>query len=383
MTTKHNLNDKHEKERRSRAVAFAIASAELEADGRKAPPSFIDLSECFINGELNPAEYVTRSLSLSDAITDAKAREIPLYASAAASLLLTRTGPARWDMLELLRLNYRLFKNVAAKGFTQYTPGRMRTPCPAGQYWRKLRPLRSRGDMISSVVYSPLTEGDRCVLKTVLSRIDPEELRSLTPREFGEKMASLWTTLDYIHLFPDGNSRTLRVLIQILAEDCGFRIDWERFNESPETRDRLFVARDLGVNRIALTQYEPNTNVAVMIYDAMEAFKGEPELTELLCDQGVIRKEKKRSDGSWYRRDTLASKPHGSDDRGLTFKEEYERLQSDFFTINSVQIAGSRLSTEEGLWILREASILREELRREPESEEIFERLKALGMTFG
>ncbi|WP_353744070.1 MULTISPECIES: Fic family protein [Pseudomonas] len=54
---------------------------------------------------------------------------------------------------------------------------------------------------------------------------------------FTKAIGKLYSQLDFIHPFSDGNSRTLREFSRQLAEASNYRLDWERFGQSPAGRD--------------------------------------------------------------------------------------------------------------------------------------------------
>lgn len=64
-------------------------------------------------------------------------------------------------------------------------------------------------------------------------------------------MAQLYTEPDYAYFFSDGNSRSLRVFTQELANEAGYTILWENFALNDVSRDLLYTARDKSVNQSA------------------------------------------------------------------------------------------------------------------------------------
>lgn len=49
-------------------------------------------------------------------------------------------------------------------------------------------------------------------------------------------------------------SRTLRTFTKQIAKESGFTLNWEELNKNPAGRDILYIARDISINKIALTQ---------------------------------------------------------------------------------------------------------------------------------
>ena len=96
-------------------------------------------------------------------------------------------------------------------------------------------------------------------------------------------MGRLYTELDYIHPFPDGNSRTLREFTRQLADESSHSLDWQQFGKSPFGRDLLCIARDRGVNELAL----PHIRHAGMKRDVMmtmDQFEDNRDLPNLWRD---------------------------------------------------------------------------------------------------
>lgn len=64
-------------------------------------------------------------------------------------------------------------------------------------------------------------------------------------------MAEIYSKLDYLHPFRDGNSRTIREFTRKLALRAGFEMNWEKSNLNQEKRNELYIARDIAVNLIS------------------------------------------------------------------------------------------------------------------------------------
>jgi hypothetical protein len=123
-------------------------------------------------------------------------------------------------------------------------------------------------------------------LETVLKDIRPSELSQLSTTEFSIMMAKLYGELDYIHPFPDGNSRTLRTFTKQLAEASGYHLDWTRFNQNIASRDVLYIARDRTVNKLAFPNLQSESAMR-RINISMHQFSTNKDLSGLLQD--VVR----------------------------------------------------------------------------------------------
>ncbi|MDR1276110.1 MAG: Fic family protein [Candidatus Accumulibacter sp.] len=165
-----------------------------------------------------------------------------------------RIDPVRgnFDAAHLREINRRIFQDLPELGFTDVTPGVFRPTAPPDLDWVKARSLETVSVVTSFIAYSPMDKAARARLDKVLKGVNPSKLSKLKTAEFTQAIAQLYTEIDYIHPFRDGNSRTLREFTRELAEVSGYVIEWERFNKSPAGRDILYIARDIGVNRLAL-----------------------------------------------------------------------------------------------------------------------------------
>jgi hypothetical protein len=136
------------------------------------------------------------------------------------------------------------------------------------------------------VAYSSMDALARQRIAQVLQDAKPEHLAQLDQASFSKKIAQLYSQLDYLHPFSDGNSRTLRTFTRQLARAAGYELAWEKFNVTPDGRDKLYIARDLSVNEIALPNMHSH-RAMVGVSHAMHSLAGNPNLEKLLV--GAIR----------------------------------------------------------------------------------------------
>ena len=120
-------------------------------------------------------------------------------------------------------------------------------------------------------------------LEKALERTVPEELKQLDTKAFTDAMAKLYAELDYVHPFPDGNSRTLRTFTKQLANASGYELEWERFNHGAGGRDTLYVARDKAVNALAKPEIQ-HENTMRKIVLSMDRLHANRDLQDLLMD---------------------------------------------------------------------------------------------------
>jgi cell filamentation protein len=165
-----------------------------------------------------------------------------------------------FDAAHLKEINRRIFQDLPGLGYADVTPGQFRPPVPKGRDWIKIRSLESVNTTLC-VAYSRMDGKAQGKLDRILTQADPKKLEKLKTAEFTRAIGKLYSEIDYIHPFKDGNSRTLREFTRQLAEISGYDLDWERFNKQPAGRDILYIARDLDVNKQALPFFRTYTNL--------------------------------------------------------------------------------------------------------------------------
>lgn len=187
-----------------------------------------------------------------------------------------------FDVEHLKEINRRLFQDLPALGFSDVTPGRFRPAVSLdGQDWIKERSLQ-KFKTESWVAYSRMDAEAQDELQAVLSSISVSQLAAMKTEAFTAAIGDLYTKLDYLHPFSDGNSRTLREFTRTLAAEAGYQLDWNRFN-SDFGREVLYVARDLSVNEIAIDRASSHTTKQ-HINTTLLRFDGNRRLPDLLRD---------------------------------------------------------------------------------------------------
>lgn len=157
----------------------------------------------------------------------------------------------KFDANHLKEIHRRIFQDLPKMG-GDFTPGQFRPPVGNNLDWVKTRQLESV-NAISNVAYSSMSHDAQNKLDKILSTIDIKKLSKLNKNEFSKSIADLYIAIDYIHPFKDGNSRTLRTFTKQIAKESGYALEWEALNKNPAGRDILYIARDISVNKIALT----------------------------------------------------------------------------------------------------------------------------------
>jgi cell filamentation protein len=199
--------------------------------------------------------------------------------------LKVRPVAGNFDLGHLREVHRRIFQDLPSAGFSECTPGEYRPPVQPGVDWQKCRVLDAAPGQFF-VAYSKMDEAAQRRLGTTLAQVQPNQLEQLNPKEFAHAISKLYSELDYIHPFLDGNSRTLRSFTAQLAEKAGYSIEWDRFDIAHQGRDKLYIARDLAVNKIAKPGIEqPNTMMRIV--GSMDRLQGNRDLGDLLTD--VVR----------------------------------------------------------------------------------------------
>jgi len=127
-----------------------------------------------------------------------------------------------------------------------YEPGVIRNDA---ETWVARRKLPSTQEAYL-VHYAPSSQIDSR-LNDVLGNFDIEQLKGMDRQDAAKALAKLYADLDYIHPFQEGNSRTIRIVTQQIAQQAGLTIDWSQSNQHTESRDALYRARDSQVLRRA------------------------------------------------------------------------------------------------------------------------------------
>lgn len=218
-----------------------------------------------------------------------------------------------FDLEHLCKINQYLFQDLPKLGGKYerfYKPGQYRAELLPWKTWMKHRPIPGTSKT-SSIVYSNM---DKTIIKEtqdfLKKNIDITKMKKMQVKTFVKKMTEIYSRLDYLHPFRDGNSRTIREFTRELALKTGFKMNWEKSNLNQEARNELYIARDLDVNKIAYDRaFSMELKYDIEMY--MKPFKDCKKLEEILSDNIERIKVKKR-------KLTLDTKPSNERNRGLS-----------------------------------------------------------------
>ena len=175
----------------------------------------------------------------------------------------------QFDVAHLQEVHRRIFQDLP-----EHRPGEFRPDAP-GHF--KNRELESSSDRVL-VPYALRPEIDRNLGPTLAALDAGKALKDYDILEMSEAVAQTYARLDYLHPFREGNSRTLRTFTEQLARENGHKLDWGTTNVTPESRDALYIARDMAVIQLR--------NPGVSMADAMAASEREDyELKYKLASQ--------------------------------------------------------------------------------------------------
>ncbi len=144
----------------------------------------------------------------------------------------------QFDVAHLREVHRRIFQDLPHHG-----PGEFR-PDASGHF--KNRVLEATNDRIV-VPYALRSETDRLLGPTLEALQGGKAFRGFDLLEMSEAIAQTYARLDFLHPFREGNSRTLRSFTEQLARESGHELDWGTTNVTPQSRDALYVARDMAV----------------------------------------------------------------------------------------------------------------------------------------
>lgn len=130
-------------------------------------------------------------------------------------------------------------------GNSTYSPGQFREDAENWTGRRVLKDSNFSPDRYL-VHYLPSSKID-AKLNEILGAVDIEALKSMDKESAAKSLAKLYSDLDFVHPFYEGNSRSIRFLTQEIADRAGLSVNWSNTNSSNDARNELYIARDRAV----------------------------------------------------------------------------------------------------------------------------------------
>lgn len=130
-------------------------------------------------------------------------------------------------------------------GNSTYSPGQFREDAENWTGRRVLKDSNFSPDRYL-VHYLPSSKID-AKLNEILGAVDIEALKSMDKEAAAKSLAKLYSDLDFVHPFYEGNSRSIRFLTQEIADRAGLSVNWSNTNSSNDARNELYIARDRAV----------------------------------------------------------------------------------------------------------------------------------------
>lgn len=119
--------------------------------------------------------------------------------------------------------------------------------------WFKEREMESYTDSSGNLIKEPahvvpyLHKGLNKELDKTLDKVNLKKIAKLSQNDVSQELSNIYSKLDYIHPFHEGNSRTLRTFTHLMAKELGYELDWNTTNVTHQSRNELYNSRDLEV----------------------------------------------------------------------------------------------------------------------------------------
>lgn len=123
--------------------------------------------------------------------------------------------------------------------------------------------IRSYGADDIFTFYSCMDTDDLEQAEAFLSSLDIQSLKHAPEEKKIATVAEVYEKLDFLHPFPEGNSRTLRLFTEQLAKNIGLGFNWDYVD-----RTELYAARDLNLSKFG--EYFEDANVKHEMARAMK-----------------------------------------------------------------------------------------------------------------
>ena len=144
-------------------------------------------------------------------------------------------------------------------------------------------------------VFYPSTDATNGKLTAILNSYSSEKLKFIkSESDFAKHLCSLYSELDYIHPFEEGNSRTLRLVASQIALTAGYNLNWSITNIDANSREILYAARDKYVLKKVIHDVQTERELK-LISRAIHDVQNAPNLIDLFVSM-ISRVHKQLSD---------------------------------------------------------------------------------------
>ncbi|MFC1098385.1 IncP plasmid survival protein KfrC family protein [Pasteurella multocida] len=155
--------------------------------------------------------------------------------------------------------------------------------------------IRSRNIESENKSYTVFYYRGEVTEKKIQNVLDEFKLKILdSDMDIGKKISWLYASLDHLHPFEDGNSRTLREFTRQVADKIGYDLDW---SHTVNAREELYKARDFEV----ISKSFPDLNKdklkyadrdELLAYDSITYLKKNLKPLDIIINNGISKRTK-------------------------------------------------------------------------------------------
>jgi fido (protein-threonine AMPylation protein) len=245
--TSNPISKDQEKNQRQLNVDFSRRSVRLEGFILGAESEALNLK--YIEGKISSKKLSAETIKLHKSnnhasdnllgITDEDEFDIAEGEISSARILELIDNPiqGKFNKSHLQAFHQFIFRDIYSHAGVFHTNQGLRS---------KIRKMEGPGPTYV-VSYPPIGVSEKYLDDFLNEFSDVKNFMSFDLNSFSEKITSLYCELDFMHVFNDGNSRTLRSFTRQLALESGFILDWGQKHVDSKDRDSLYKARDIEV----------------------------------------------------------------------------------------------------------------------------------------
>ncbi len=134
-------------------------------------------------------------------------------------------------------------------------------------------------------IFYPSIVASNKFLDSVLLDITSKAITN--PNELVKNLVKSYAQLDYLHMFQDGNSRTLRYFLTCAANRVNLGLDWATTNVDGVSRERLYAARDRAV--LQQVKHDVRSEAQLkMISHTIYELQDQPSLEDIMLPMFLV-----------------------------------------------------------------------------------------------